>query len=378
MTFAHLSDTHLGYRAYSRTTSHGFNQREVDVMKTFRSCLEAIEARNPDVVVHSGDLFHVVRPSNATIHHTFKSISEFQARRKGKPFILIGGNHDTPRMAESGNILNLLGEIPGMIVHTGDAEAFEILELDLEVLCVPSQSLVRGEAVDYVPQFKRKYSLLTMHGLATEAIKQASNFEIAQTRAEKWTYVALGDFHMHQAYGDNICYAGATDFTSTNIWEESGKPKGWVWFDADSKRMEFVPVATRPVLDLPKIDARDMTPDALVASIRENAEWDVEAMPIVRQRVTNVHTDTRGRIGSGLVRDLNANCLNYLLRLLPPEVAGSDAEQPRTEAMTLEASWEQHIAKAEIAAGTDRAWVKELGLHLLKEVAERASDPAQA
>src|SRR5438477_11099707 len=111
MTFAHISDTHLGYRAYGRTNSHGFNQREVDVMKTFRTSLEAIEARNPDVVVHSGDLFHVVRPSNATIHHTFKSIAEFQMRRMGRPFILIGGNHDTPRMAESGNILNLLGEI---------------------------------------------------------------------------------------------------------------------------------------------------------------------------------------------------------------------------------------------------------------------------
>lgn len=378
MKIAHISDTHLGYRAYGRTTPQGFNQREVDVMRSFRTALNQMSEREPDVVVHSGDLFHVVRPSNATIHHTFKSIAEFQARREGRPFILIGGNHDTPRMAESGNILHLLSEIPGLRVFTGDAEAFTINELDLEVLCVPSNSVLRGEAIDYVPQFGCKYSLLTLHGLASQAIKQAAHFDIEQTRAEKWTYVALGDFHIHQAFGPNICYAGSTDFTSTNIWEEAGRPKGWVLYDADSRRMEFVEVPTRPVLDLPRIDARDMTPEALVASIRENAQWEDEDMPIVRQRVLNVHPDTRGRIGGGPVREMNARCLNYLLRLLPPELAGSDSEQPRTEAITLEASWEAHMAKAELPGGAERDHIKDLGLQLLKEVTERATDPAQA
>src|SRR5689334_22713252 len=107
MTIAHLSDTHLGFRAYGKTTPDGFNQREVDVMRTFRTCLDQIAEADPDIVVHSGDFFHVVRPSNATIVAAFKALTAFQTKRGGRPFILIGGNHDTPRITESGNILAL-------------------------------------------------------------------------------------------------------------------------------------------------------------------------------------------------------------------------------------------------------------------------------
>ena len=97
MTLAHISDTHLGYRAYGRTTPSGFNQREVDVMKTFQAALASIEQRDPDLVVHAGDMFHIVRPSNATIVQAFKAISEFQSRRSGRPFVIVGGNHDATR-----------------------------------------------------------------------------------------------------------------------------------------------------------------------------------------------------------------------------------------------------------------------------------------
>lgn len=378
MTLAHLSDTHLGFRAYSRTTPLGFNQREVDVMRTFKACLETIAERDPDVVVHSGDLFHVVRPSNATILGAFKAISEFQMKRRGKPFILIGGNHDTPRMVESGNILPLFSEIPGLTVQTGEATAVAIDGHDLEVLCVPSNSLELSENVEWVPQLGKKFSILTVHGLARNLIKDAGRFDIGNARADRWTYVALGDYHEHKSYADNICYAGSTDFTSTNIWEEIRTPKGWVWFDTNVGRMEFVKLPTRRVIDLQKVDARDMTSDAIVASLRENARWDADEMPIVRQVVYNVHPDTRGQIGSTIVRDLNANCLNYLLRLLPPDALMANGDFRRPESFTLETSWDEHMQQAEIPLNIDRAQIKQLGLDLLKEVKEHVADPAQA
>jgi len=378
MKIAHLSDTHLGYRAYGRTTPAGINQREFDVMKTFKNCLDAIVERDPDVVVHSGDLFHVVRPSNATIHRTFKLISEFQAKRKGKPFILIGGNHDTPRMTESGNILPLLGEIPGMHVQVGRATAFEIPECDLEVLAVPSDSLRNDEQIDWVPQLKRKYGILTLHGIAREALEQAGLFNIEATRPERWTYVAMGDFHERKSFGANVCYAGSTDYTSTNIWQETKTPKGWVWFDSETREQEFVKLKPRLVLDLRSIDARDMTADALAASLRENARWDPDELPIVRQKVTNVHHDTRGQLATSLVRELSASCLTYVLRLLPPESIGAAGELVKSEAFTIERAWEDHMKDAELPAGIERNQINTMGLELLKEVAERASDPAKA
>jgi exonuclease SbcD len=61
MRIAHLSDVHLGYRAYSRTNEHGMNQREHDVLQAFGRALRAILRAAPDLVLITGDLFHSVR-----------------------------------------------------------------------------------------------------------------------------------------------------------------------------------------------------------------------------------------------------------------------------------------------------------------------------
>src|SRR5205085_9115805 len=103
-------------------------------------------------------------------------------------------------------------------------------------------------------------------------------------------------------------------------------------FDTAVGRLEFVTVKTRTVIDLPGIDASEMTPEALAASLRENARWLADEMPIVRQRVFNVHSDTRGRLGSAILRELNGECLNYLLRLLPPQIQQDSSDHTRSEA----------------------------------------------
>jgi DNA repair protein SbcD/Mre11 len=377
MTFAHISDTHLGFRAYGRSTPQGLNQREMDVMVTFRNALEAMLLRDPDVVVHSGDLFHVVRPSNATIVETFRTLWSFQARRGGKPFVLIGGNHDSPRTSDSGNLLKLFAGIPGMRIETGLANAFEIEELDLEVLCVPSNSLLQGERVEYAPTFGRKFGLLTLHGMAAQALPENANFDVEDTRADRWTYVALGDYHVYQAYGKNVCYAGSTDFTSTNIWEEAPHPKGWIWFDCEVGKIEFVPLEVRKVIDLPVIDARKLMPEQIAERMRQNAKWDDGLMPIVRQRVTNVLPEVRPKIPMDAIREIHARCLNYRFVPLAPDVNAENGRQSH-QPITLEKSWEDHIAKVDLPAGLSRDALRDLGLSLLKEVADVEADPIEA
>jgi exonuclease SbcD len=74
MRIAHLSDVHLGYRAYSRTNEHGMNQREYDVLQAFRRALRAIRDAEPDLVLITGDLFHAVRPPNSSLIAAFQSL----------------------------------------------------------------------------------------------------------------------------------------------------------------------------------------------------------------------------------------------------------------------------------------------------------------
>ncbi len=341
MTLAHLSDTHLGFRAYGRTTPAGYNQREADVMETFTACLNAIAERDPDVVVHSGDLFHVVRPTNATIVAAYHALRDLQRRRGGKPFLLIGGNHDTPRTAESGNILRLFSTLPGVHLAAHAAEVLDFPELDFEALCVPFPAL--GMGVEYVPTLGRRYSLLTLHGMASQALPDHAQFDVEQTRHDRWSYVALGDYHVFQPYGANVCYSGSTDFTSSNIWEEIKAPKGWVWFDTDRGQLELVPLANRLVIDLPPIDASGLTPEEIEARMRENAVWSPDELPVVRQRIVNVHPRVRGKIPRAPIREFSARALSYQVHIQPPLPDSEEAQCQGGRGISLEQSWEEHV-----------------------------------
>ncbi|MCO5298164.1 MAG: DNA repair exonuclease [Fimbriimonadaceae bacterium] len=373
MTIAHLSDTHLGYRAYSRTTPEGMNQREADVLETFRRTLAAIGEREPDLVVHSGDLFHMVRPSNHTITSAYVALLRFQEARRYRPFVLIGGNHDTPRTAESGNLLELFASIDGMRVVPDRAVRESIDALDLELMCVPSRALRDGGERDWTPHASRRNSVLVVHGMAAQALPEHAEFDVAETRADRWSYVALGDYHMRQSYGPNCCYPGSTDFTSTNIWEETLEPKGWAWFDSNLGMLEFVPIATRTVLDLPPIDASSKTGGEITEAAVRAANWDSGALPIVRQKVLNVHADVRRHIDARAIRDVQARALHYQLDLRTLHTG--EAAAPAGEGASLEGEWGRHVAHAELPAEVRRERVQTSGLELLRR-AEIEADPA--
>ncbi|MEM3059562.1 MAG: metallophosphoesterase [Methanomassiliicoccales archaeon] len=68
MKIAHISDTHLGYTAYSKVDEEtSLNQREIDVFNAFRRVIDEILKIKPDLVLHSGDLFDSVRPTNRAL-----------------------------------------------------------------------------------------------------------------------------------------------------------------------------------------------------------------------------------------------------------------------------------------------------------------------
>jgi DNA repair protein SbcD/Mre11 len=116
LIIAHLADLHLGYRAYHRLGPGGTNARERDVARAFGAALDAVSALEVDLVVVAGDVFHTVRPSNAAIADAFRQFARLRAALPGTPVVVIAGNHDSPRAIETGSILRLLAEIPGVYV----------------------------------------------------------------------------------------------------------------------------------------------------------------------------------------------------------------------------------------------------------------------
>jgi exonuclease SbcD len=377
MRIAHLSDVHLGYRAYSRTNEHGMNQREYDVLQAFRRALRAVRDAEPDLVLITGDLFHAVRPPNSSLLAAYGYLSDFQKSRRNAPLVIIAGNHETPRVAGSGCILALLKHLDGVQVVYDQIDGLEIPALNATLLCIPARGVPDIERRILQPNPNTRYNLLLLHGLL-EGITQLTlerPIDRQKIVRDEWDYIALGDWHIYQQVAPNAIYAGATEFTSTNIWEEAGEPKGWVLYDADTRTHEFHKIRTRQVYDLLPIDAADMTAVELNQAIESRADALGDALngAIVRQRVWNLHPDLRRQIDGELLRELKARALHYLLDPRPPRPStggrayGQTSETDGESRLTLADEWRLFAATYDLPADIDRAAFIELGARYLQE-----------
>lgn len=375
MRVAHISDVHLGYRAYSRTNEHGINQREADVMRAFRTILREAHRAEPDLIVITGDLFHTVRPPNSSLITAYKYLLELQSRRHGAPLVIIAGNHETPRVAESGCILALLAHIPGVQVVYDQMTQLELPALDACLLCIPSRGVGDIERRILEPNPKFRWNLLLLHGLLEGITPFALERPIDKQKIvrDEWDYIALGDWHLYTQVAPNALYAGATEFTSTNIWEEAGSPKGWILYDTATRTHEFREISTRAVHDLLPIDAFDMTAAELNSAIESRANA-VETFDgaIVRQRIFNLLPEMRSQIDGELIRELKMRALHYQLDPRPPRV-GFRPGQPHTmeqhdeeSRVTLLDEWRLFAQHYPLPADLDRESFIALGARYLE------------
>src|SRR4051812_34684090 len=136
MRLIHLSDIHLGFRQYQRQTPTGINQREADVANSLRRVIDTVIELRPDLVLIGGDVFHTVRPTNPAILHAFQQFSRLMQMLPDSRVVMVAGNHDTPRTAETGCILRLFTPL-GITVVEGEVKSVSIPELDLVILAVP-------------------------------------------------------------------------------------------------------------------------------------------------------------------------------------------------------------------------------------------------
>src|SRR5687767_1123463 len=240
MLVAHLADLHLGYRAYHRLVQGGINARERDVALAFRSALDKVIDLRPDVIVIAGDVFHTVRPSNASIADAFRQFSRLRGALPETPVVIIAGNHDSPRSVETGSILRLFAEIPGVHVMDQEARAVFFEELQTSVLGVPHTPLAAGEPLALAPDPNAETNILVLHaaliGIGSEKLSYISEYGGAELDVaaldRRWDYIALGHHHVATEMMANAWYAGGIERTSASVWKEV-EPKGFLTFDTD-------------------------------------------------------------------------------------------------------------------------------------------------
>ena len=225
MRLVHLSDLHLGYRQYQRLTPGGVNQREADVAATFRTAVDRIIALRPDAIIVAGDIFHSVRPTNQAILHAFLQFNRLVRQLPETIVLLVAGNHDTPRAAETGGILQLFAQL-GLTVVDREATRLNFPEKELSILAVPDvPGLIRPALT---PDPATRFNVLAIHseleGMLPAAAAMTDRAAVVLSREElgtsRWDYVALGHYHVYREIAPNAYYSGSIDYTSANTWGE--------------------------------------------------------------------------------------------------------------------------------------------------------------
>ena len=389
MRIVHLADLHLGFRQYQRQTERGLNQREADVAVAFRKAIDKVIELKPDVILVAGDVFHAVRPTNPAILHAYLQFARLRESLPDTVVVMIAGNHDTPRTTETGWILRLFGSIGITVV---EEEPKHLRFGDLSIFAVPSVS--PPQTLRFEPDTTATYKVLLFHNLLDDVAvrlgphaRNAHNSSLRAINPEAWDYVAMGHYHVYDRLAPNAFYAGAIEYTSSNIWGEVDEEKrkgirgkGFIEYDLATRTHKFheLPLARR-VVDLRQIEAGGMTAgelsDAICAAV-DGCDGGIDDR-IVRLIVRDVPRHILRDVDHRKIREFKRRALNFLLDARKPdpvrlEAVGGAPGRRASLAETVKAMLEQR----EVTPGIDRTALVSLGMFYLNEVERLA--PASA
>jgi exonuclease SbcD len=339
LRIVHMSDSHLGFSAYSRLDpEEGINQREADVYAAFQQAIDrAIELR-PDVIIHSGDLFDTVRPQNRAIDFAIRQL--LRLSEEGIETVLISGNHSTPRLRETGNIFRIFEHLAHLHpVHEPGVTYVRVK--DLTVCAVPhsvSPSL-QDVLTDAKPSGQTEFSVLVLHaGILDSDTYKMDEFNeqsVPMSAVEgNWDYVALGHFHKFAKVAENAYYAGSTERLG---FGEVGQRKGIVEVDLASREVKFHELSTRDMVDLKPLDASGLASSEILHEARDLLSSSSIDDKIVRLVISGVSSDAYKSLDVPAVRRLGASALHFELRIDRVEdEAGGQSEDARIGLLTDE------------------------------------------
>lgn len=384
MIIAHLADAHLGFRAYSRVTPDGRNQREADVADAFARTLDAVGALRPDLVLVAGDLFHSVRPSNAAISAAFRGFTRLAARLEGAPVVVVAGDRETPRSADTASILDLFREIQGVAVVTERVEALPFPALDAEVVAVPHAALAEMRELRLPASGGAGVRVLLAHGRLGGGRAEAlpggaladggATLPPALIESGEWSYVALGHHPTAVEIAPNAWYAGSIERTSPDPWAEATSQKGFVLFDTGTGEASFQSIETRAVLDLPRVSARGLDAaavDAAIQTVLREVEGGLDGR-IVRLVVADLSRAGLRRLDGRVLREARAAALHFLLDARPPAASSTQSGLLAARGVSLESLVEGYLMEVwqPTMEGTDRATLVALARRYLEQASE--------
>ena len=384
MKLAHLADLHLGFRQCERQTPRGGNQREADVAEAFRRAVDDLIDQRPDLILLAGDIFHSIRPANPAILFLFRQLQRLRAELPDSAVVMIAGEHDTPRSAETGTILRLY-EALGVEVVVDQARRLVFPALDCSVLAVPHQALAQPERPALRPQGGRTFNVLLLHGQWPGVGEARGTMEYGGAPVDRtdlapaqWDYVALGHYHVAQQLAPNAWYAGSLEYVAPNPWgqlqdeaEHGRRGKGYLLVELPGARVTFRPLAlARRHVELPVIEGKGLTPKELDERIAATVAAAKPAIDdqVVRLLVFDVSRATARDLDHAAIRAYKARALHFQLDVRRPELPRLQATGAPGRRQTIPETVREFLERRPLDADLDRTEFVRLGVEHVEQV----------
>ncbi|GEM_PF-2049180 len=223
MRIAHLSDTHIGKRRYN------LNSSPADFYDAFTEAFEIALSYDPDVVIHSGDLFDSPYPYNFTKRRIVEDLVDFSRK---VPILLVAGNHDYADV-------DGLSPVGFLKVVSGDIINAEYRDIFTGGGLSPLRVDIKGARFFLIPFVRDRRMLREVVGAAMDSLSDGLNFVILHQIIDGFTakkknmtldipheelkgfhFRFVGHFHTPRLDRDGgFVYAGSTEALSFDEYE---------------------------------------------------------------------------------------------------------------------------------------------------------------
>ena len=322
MRFAHLSDSHLGYRQL------GILEREKDYYRLFQRTIDKIIELDVDFVVHSGDLFDNYRPSTESLLSFQEGLNKLNDA--GIPFYAVVGNHDSRLRVDAKPPLVLFRELGVNLITTKKPFVYD----DTLICGIPYTKSSNRDALllklEKLSELAENYpkSILLLHQGLKGYIYDESYELTLEELPKNFDYYAMGHIHNYhlvdlekEGYFDGgiLVYPGSMEMQ--NVRDDP--QKGFCIVDMSGER----PEVERVIMDFERKTYNiDITYDQFEDTIKDLKDefLNLENPPIVDFSVNGGNFDTSD-LYDRIHDELGDYVLNLRTHLDPTPIASKGA-----------------------------------------------------
>jgi exonuclease SbcD len=254
---AHISDSHLGCTVFQLA------ERREDARRCLKKAIEMALQHSPDILVHTGDLFHSFMPQNDDMNFV---IELFKGLKDKTILVVLQGNHDQPYgYRYSLSPLRQL-ETMELIVSTGDQNhVSRVFTLD--------GKRVEMHLVSWAPMYKTNHIINSATPQEDIAVFFAHDIESPkEDLPTHFRYYGCG--HKHNFFLDEEYDIGRPGSTCIVNWnKEMGGSKRLIVVDIDNQGTEYTLQTLNDVREfkfLTGLDITGMAPDEVNIKMRES------------------------------------------------------------------------------------------------------------